>query len=445
MQDLLETKGDSSWFVKDRFGMFIHWGLYSMAARHEWIRNFENISNEEYDRKYFKHFDPDLYNPERWAEVAANAGMKYFVITTKHHEGFTLWDSKLTDYKATNTPAQRDLLHPMVDAFRAKDIKVGFYHSLMDWHHNDYIVDNANHPHRNDKELIIKMNQGRDQAKYANYLRGQVKELLTEFGHIDLLWFDFSFPNQENRLDFSKGKGREAWQSKELYQMIRELQPHIMVNDRLDLEGVNGDMKTPEQYQPRLPVTVGGKPVVWEACQTLSGSWGYFRDEYSWRSSRQLLSTLIDCVAKDGNLLLNVGPTGRGEIDERALSRLEDIGGWMHYHSRSIYNCTQAPAGFTVPENCKLTYNPEKKTLYIHLFDWPYKHLHLDGTAYIERVEYAQFLHDGSEVLFKGLEDWQTSIHAGLNTGFDSKNTLTLTLPQVEPNVEIPVIELFLK
>ena len=205
--------------------------------------------------------------------------MKYFVITTKHHEGFALWDSKLTDYKATNTPAGRDLLHPMVDAFRARDIKVGFYHSIIDWHHEDYIVDFSNHPHRNNKDLIIKMNKGRDHSKYFNYLHGQVKELLTEFGHIDLLWFDFSFPDNEDRLDFSKGKGREAWESEELYRMIRTLQPDIMVNDRLDLKGMNGDMKTPEQYQQRVPVVSNGKPVVWEACQTLSGSWGYYRDE----------------------------------------------------------------------------------------------------------------------------------------------------------------------
>jgi alpha-L-fucosidase len=443
MQDLLQAKGDSSWFVKDRFGLFIHWGLYAMGARHEWLRNKEEISNEKYDFKYFKRFDPDLYDPAKWAEAASNAGMKYFVITTKHHEGFALWDSKTTDYKATNTPANRDLLHPMVDAFRAKDMRVGFYHSLIDWHHENYIVDRANHPHRQNEELLLKMNQGRDQKKYAEYLHGQVRELLTEFGDIDLLWFDFSFVNKEDRLDFSKGKGREAWNSEELYRMIRKLQPQIMVNDRLDLDGIYGDMKTPEQYQPRAHIMVDGKPVVWEACQTLSGSWGYYRDEYSWRSSRQLLSTLIDCVSKDGNLLLNVGPTGRGEFDERALNRLESMGKWMHYNSRSIYGCTEAPAEFAVPEHCKLTYNPDKKCLYIHIFDWPYKHLHLDGSAYLEQVEYAQFLHDGSEVLFKGLEPWQE--HAALSAGSDGSNTLTLTLPQVEPNVEIPVIELFLK
>jgi alpha-L-fucosidase len=442
-QDLIDIKGDSSWFVKDRFGLFIHWGLYSMAARHEWMKHHEELTNEVYDSKYFKHFNPDLYDPDRWAEAASNAGMKYFVITTKHHEGFALWDSKLSDYKATNTPAQRDLLRPMVDAFRARDMKVGFYHSLIDWHHDQYIVDTANHPLRNKKELIIKMNQGRDQAKYADYLHGQVRELLTEFGKIDVLWFDFSFVDGKDRLDFSKGKGREAWQSKKLYKMIRELQPDIMINDRLDLDGITGDMKTPEQYQPRGLFMVDGKPVVWEACQTLSGSWGYYRDEYSWRSTRQLLSTLIDCVSKDGNLLLNVGPTGRGEFDARALDRLEGMGKWMHYNNRSIYNCTKAPQEFASPEHCRLTYNPDRKRLYIHIFDWPYKALHLDGQSYLDRVEYAQFLHDGSEVLYKSPTTNQP--HTSLTPASDGKPTLTLILPQKEPDIEIPVIELFLK
>jgi len=443
MEELLKMKGDTSWFVQDRFGLFIHWGLYSMGARHEWLRNLEHIGNEEYDTKYFKHFEPDLYNPEEWAEMAKNAGMKYFVITTKHHEGFALWDSKHTDYKATNTLAGRDLLRPMVEAFRSRGIKVGFYHSLIDWHHDQYVLDDKNHPHCDDPELIKKMNEGRDHMKYVDFLHAQVRELLTDFGKIDLLWFDFSFPNEKDRLDFSTGKGREAWRSDELYKMIRELQPDIMINDRLDLPGMGGDMKTPEQYQPRKGFEVDGEKVVWEACQTFSGSWGYHRDEMTWRSSRQLLSTLIDCISKGGNLLMNVGPTARGEFDYRAIERLEDMGQWMHYHSRSIYGCGAAPEEFACPEKCRLTYNSEKKRLYVHIFDWPYKHLHLDGKAFVDQVEYAQFLHDASEVQVKGLEEWQ--MHSALSAGFDTENTLTLTIPQQEPNVEIPVIELFLK
>ncbi|HEY3377896.1 MAG TPA: alpha-L-fucosidase [Armatimonadota bacterium] len=422
------TPGDTSWFTQDRFGMFIHWGLYALAARHEWVKKNEEMPDDVYE-KYFRHFDPDLYDPTLWAQAAANAGMKYFVITTKHHEGFTLWDSKYTDYKATNTPAGRDLLHPMVDAFRAENMKVGFYHSLIDWHHPQFLLDEC-HPQRNSPEKDA-LNASRNQQEYADYLHHQVRELLTEFGKIDVMWFDFSYPGEN-------GKGHEDWRSEELLKMIRELQPHIILNDRLDLP-YGWDIKTPEQFQPRAWVTMYGKPVVWEACQTFSGSWGYHREQSSWKSLEQLLQMLIDSVSKGGNLLLNVGPTGRGEFDVRALDRLQGMGEWMKRHSRSIYGCTQAPAEFIAPQDCRLTYNPTTNRLYVHIFAWPFKHLHLDGCL-AERVEYAQLLNDASEVQFKRWSEWQEARDES-----NTENTLTLELPIQKPNVTIPVIELFLK
>jgi alpha-L-fucosidase len=431
------TRGDTSWFVRDRFGLFIHWGLYALPARHEWVKHREEIPDEIYQR-YFKHFDPDLYDPQLWAEAAANAGMKYFVITTKHHDGFCLWDSALTDYKATNTPAQRDLLKPMVEAFRGRGLRTGFYHSLIDWHHPQFTLDSQhsmrNHPDRD------KLNESRDQAKYAQYLHGQVRELLTQFGPVDIMWFDFSYPTRKNQPNWV-GKGREAWQSEQLYQLVRELRPKIILNDRIDLPDT-WDIKTPEQFQPREWVRVDGQPVVWEACQTFSGSWGYHRDESSWKSLDQLVQMLIDTVSKGGNLLLNVGPTGRGEFDARALDRLQGMGEWMKRHSRSIYGCTQAPEEFKAPRDCRLTYNPEKKRLYVHVLAWPFKHLHLDGRAYAERIEYAQLLNDASEVQMKGLEDWQHD-HSGEMV--EKEPTVTLTLPIQKPEVTVPVIEIFLK
>ncbi|MEM6332009.1 MAG: alpha-L-fucosidase [Planctomycetota bacterium] len=463
-EQVLKTQAETDWFTHDRFGMFIHWGLYAMAARHEWVKSRETMPEPKY-QMYFDHFDPDLYDPEVWADAAAHAGMKYFVITTKHHEGFCLWDSKFTDYKATNTPAGRDLLRPMIDAFSSRGLRTGFYYSLLDWHHPHYVVDYKQHPRRNALPPITTddvdqgpvpngseydgsdINAGRDQSKYAAYMRDQVRELLTEFGHVSSLWFDFSFARDTSqpRDDFRYNKGREAWESDKLLAMIRELQPHVMLTDRLDLDLplAGGDFKTPEQAQPRgwVHVDIDGqrKPVVWEACQTFSGSWGYYRDEHTWRSARQLISTLIDCVSKGGNLLLNVGPTGRGEIDARALDRMQDIGKWMHHHSRSIYGCTQAPEEFATPEHCKLTYNREKNRLYVHILDWPYKFLHLDGKAYADRVGYAQLLHDASEVKL-GMDAW----HAAQ---FDAgQHVTTLTLPDMEPaNVEVPVVEIFLK
>ncbi len=426
------------WFLHDRFGMFIHWGLYALPARHEWVKNIEEMDDARYER-YFRRFDPDLYDPEEWAERAAAAGMKYMIVTSKHHEGFCLWDSKLTDYKATKTPAGRDLLRPLLDAFRARGLKVGLYHSLIDWHHPDFLIDNV-HPQRNhpDKD---KLNQGRDQRKYTEYLHGQVRELLTEYGTIDIIWYDFSYPKRDGQGKPQPwlGKGREEWESEKLLAMTRELQPGIVVNDRLDLIEQGGwDYRTPEQYVPKEGVTMDGKPVPWEACHTFSGSWGYHREEASWKSGEQLVQLLIDTVSKGGNLLLNVGPTARGEFDYRAVERLDGIGEWMERHGRSIYGCGPAPAGFATPQDCRLTYNPETKRLYVHVFAWPIHHLHLEGMA--GKVRYAQLLNDGSEI--KLIEGGPTHL-AGPVEQRERSELLTLELPIRKPEVTVPVIELF--
>ncbi len=425
------TDGNTEWFVHDRFGLFIHWGLYALGARHEWLKSNEKIDTATY-QKYFKHFDPDLYDPGVWADAAAEAGMKYFVVTTKHHEGFTLWDSALTDYKATNTPAKRDLLKPMVEAFRARNMKVGFYHSLLDWHHPDYTVD-EHHPMRDNAEYIA-ADEGRELQRYTEYLHGQTKEILTQFGKIDILWYDFSV-GKSHRF---AGKGKEVWQSEKLIKLVRSLQPEIILNDRLEIDQ---DVKTPEQYQPRSWVHVNGKPVVWEACQTFSGSWGYHRDEASWKSIDMLVQMLIDTVSKGGNLLLNVGPTGRGELDARALNSLKGIGKWMRQHSRSIYGCTQAPSEFVAPQDCRLTYNPQTKRIFVHLFAWPFQHLHLDGFG--EKVEYAQLLNDASEI--RMLEQIPEESYGAMSAAPKPKSHLILNLPILKPDVTVPVIELFLK
>jgi len=418
------TAGDTSWFIHDRFGMFIHWGTYAAAARHEWVKSREEMDDITY-QKYFDHFDPDLYDPREWARVAKEAGMKYAVITTKHHEGFCLWDSKLTDYKATNTPARRDLLRPWVEAFREAGLKIGFYYSLIDWHHPDFTID-VHHPLRNHPDAL-EMNKKRDMSKYVEYLHGQTRELLTEFGKIDIMWFDFSYPNREYR--GMPGKGRNDWQSEKLLKMVRELQPHIIVDNRLDLPPDMADIHTPEQFQPRGWVHVNGKPVVWETCQTFSGSWGYYRDEYTWKSPEQLIQMLINTVSTGGNLLMNVGPTARGTFDERALSALAVYRDWMRLNSRSIYGCTQSE--FTAPPDCRFTQNG--KRLYLHVFAWPFRHIHLEGLA--DKVEYAQLLHDASEIRF-AKPNWDVDTGA---------NILTLELPVRKPDVVVPVIELFLK
>lgn len=428
-----ERQARLKWWTDARFGMFIHWGLYALPARHEWVKSNERMTDEAYAR-YFAHFNPDLYNPREWARAARQAGMKYFVVTTKHHEGFSLWDSKVTDYKATRTPYGQDLIKPLVEAMRAEGLRVGFYYSLLDWHHPEYTVD-MHHPMRDDKAFVEKA-KTRDLGKYADYLFAQVREILTEFGRIDTLFLDFSFPG-------ANGKGRNEWRSEKLLKMIRELQPGIIINDRLDLLDVPGgwDYRTPEQFMPREWVSVDGKPVPWETCQTFSGSWGYDREESTWKSVRQLVAMLIETVSKGGNLLLNVGPTARGTFDVRAVDRLQGIGAWMEKNGRSIYGCTQAPAEFRAPANCLLTYNPEGKRLYVHVLEWPLGVLALDGFA--GRVEYAQLLHDASEIPFTE-KGGQVGFMPG-SRGQEAENTLTLRLPVRRPDVEVPVIELFLK
>ncbi len=421
------------WWTEARFGMFIHWGLYALPARHEWVKSNERISDADY-QKYFDRFNPDLYNPVEWVRAAKAAGMKYIVITSKHHEGFCLWDSKYTDYKAPNTPYGKDLLKPLVEAARAEGIKIGFYYSLLDWHHPDYTVDRF-HPMRDNKEFVEKA-KARDMAKYREYLYNQVRELMTVFGTVDALFMDFSFPGQG-------GKGRADWDSERLIKMIRELQPGIVVDDRLDLLDVPGgwDYRTPEQEMPTEWVKgADGKPVPWETCQTFSGSWGYYRDETSWKSVNQLIAMLIETVSKGGNLLLNVGPTARGTFDKRASDRLQGMGAWMKVNGRSIYGCTQAPAEFKAPKNCLLTYNPEAKRLYVHVLQWPIDVLRLDG--YAGKVAYAQLLNDASEVRYS---EEGADPAAAAKKGEKAANVLTLRLPIAKPDVEIPVIELYLK
>ncbi|MBA3377578.1 MAG: alpha-L-fucosidase [Chloroflexia bacterium] len=414
--------GNTGWFTNDRFGMFIHWGLYALPGRHEWVKKREQITTEDY-QKYIDHFEPDLYDPKQWAADAKAAGMKYAVITSKHHEGFCLWDSQLTDYKVTNTPIGRDLLAEWVEAFRAEGLKVGFYHSVIDWHHPEFAVDNI-HPQSED-QAFREREKNRDQQKYADYLHGQTRELLTNYGKIDILWYDFTGPE----------KSKADWRSEELVTMVRELQPDIILNDRIGYPE-SADFVTPEQYQPKETPTRDGQKVVWEACQTLNGSWGYDRDNLDWKSPELLVKMLVDSVAKGGNVLLNVGPTGRGEFDSRARASLAAIGEWTRLHGRAIYGA--GPSDFDAPTDCRFTQRENR--LYLHVFSWPFQHIHLEGFA--GKVEYAQLLNDASEVKIR---EGDPHAVAQNTTSSGSEGELVLSLPIQKPDVLVPVIELFLK
>lgn len=430
-----KTPGETAWFRQDRFGMFIHWGLYALAARHEWVKSREHTTDEVYDR-YMQYFDPDMYDPKEWAKMAKAAGMKYAVMTTKHHEGFCMFDSQYTDYKCTNAPAGRDLIREYVNAFRAEGLKVGFYYSLLDWHHPDYTID-TKHPRRFDADVEAQ-NKGRDMHRYAEYMRNQVRELLTNYGKIDILWFDFSF--EGDRLPgypHLTGKGKADWESEELIALARSLQPGILIDNRADIEQ---DLWTPEQYQPQHWIThkETGELVNWEACQTFSGSWGYYRDEQTWKSPEMLIQMLVQTVSLGGNLLMNVGPTARGYFDDRAQQALQTYARWMKYNNRAIYGCTMAEPEYSAPAGCKLTQSEDGKRLYIHLFQYPFEMLECPGLA--GKVAYTQFLHDASEI------QWTEGKVDHFSEGTTQQaDVLVFKLPVNKPNMIVPVIECFLK
>ena len=417
-----------AWFAEARLGMFVHWGLYSLAARHEWVKNHERMTDAQYE-PYFAHFDPDRYDPRAWARTAKAAGAGYVVLTAKHHDGFCLWDSKLTDYTSMNTPFGRDAVAEFVEACRAEGLRVGLYYSLIDWHHPSFPVDGT-HPQRDD-EAFKAVTANRDIRDYQRYLHGQVRELLTGYGQIDYLFFDFSYTH---RPDYWGGKGAEDWDAENLLCLVRALQPGIIVNDRL---GIPGDIVTPEQYQPLEPMRRDGEPVAWEACQTLNGSWGYDRDNLDVKSSEALIKLLIDGVSKDGNLLLNVGPDGHGRIDATAQRTFGDIARWMEDHARSVHGA--GPAPFAAPSDTRYTLRGDR--LYVHLFSWPFKHLHLPRLA--GKVRYAQLMTDASELVPLHVDPKrvaQNTLMGGLPEG-----TLTLQLPVQRPDTPVPVIELFLE
>ena len=379
----------TEWFRDARFRMFIHWGIYATPARGEWVKQNEKLSNEEY-RKYFEVFNPVDYDPKKWAKLAKQAGMKYVVLTAKHHDGFCLFDSEYTDYKATNTPAGRDLIKEYVEAFRAEGLKIGFYYSLLDWHHPHYPVegDCVVHP-MTGKEGYS--NEGRDFSKYVTYMHNQIRELLTNYGKIDIMWYDFSCGEMTG----------EKWEATKIVKMTRELQPGIIIDNRLggkmendEPEVYAGDFAGPEQVIPYTGVyDKQGRPMPWEACITLNNDWGYSTND-DYKSAGDVISALVNCVSKGGNLLLNVGPDARGNIPPKSVEILEEVGEWMALNSESIYNCGRAP--FPKPEWGRFTMNEETGKLYAHILGSNIGQYYMMGMK--GKLKSGKLLHDGQEV-----------------------------------------------
>ena len=436
-QIIKERTEHTKCFLNDRFGMFIHWGLYSIAARGEWVRSVEKISVPDY-QKFFDEFNPVNFNPKLWAKAAKAAGMKYAVLTAKHHDGFCLFDSKLTDYKATNTKAGRDLVREFLEAFRAEGLKVGLYYSLLDWHHEEYpAYGDRFHPMRDNEGFKDKKH---NLPKYVDYLHGQVRELLTNYGHIDIMWYDFSYDKMTG----------EAWRATELVTMVRELQPHIILDNRLEASGdssgtiktrnpliYSGDFASPEQMIPAEGVVdVDGNSIPWEACITLNNNLGYHATDRFYKSPKLLIRKLVECVSKNGNLLLNVGPNAKGEIPEESLNILAEIGKWMEKNGESIYGCEASD--FPKPEWGRFTQNKLTGRLYAHIFEESIGPINLQRLA--NKVKSVRLLSDGSEILIS--RPWNvTEYPEDLFFNFSTPEASTYPLPdEIDTVVDLVLI-----
>jgi len=388
------------WYTNARFGMFIHWGLYAIPARGEWVRSTEEIPKEDY-MQYFEEFDPTDYNPSAWAKAAKEAGMQYVVLTAKHHDGFCLFDSQYTDFKSTNTKCGRDFVAEFIEAVRAEGLKVGLYFTLLDWYHPDYPhYGDKIHPMRNNPEYG---NENRNFDNYLTYMHNQVREICTNYGKLDLLWFDFSYDDMRG----------ETWRATELMDMVRTLQPDVVIDNRLEVSGegygslatgnptpYHGDFVSPEQMIPPDGICdVNGNDLIWEACVTMNNNWGYHATDHFFKPAGMLIKKLVECVSKGGNMLLNVGPDARGNIPDESMNILRVIGEWMKKNRESIYGCGKA--GIEKPDYGRITRNGKK--LYFHLFENTIGPVPLTG---IKKEEVKKIRYLGSKAEIPNSTSW---------------------------------------
>ena len=382
-----------AWYTNARFGMFIHWGLYAIPARGEWVRSVERIPSGDYD-PLMAQFDPRHCDMGAWMDAAKAAGMQYVVMTAKHHDGFCLFDSAYTDFKSTNAPAGRDFVREYLEAARARGLRAGLYFSLIDWRHPDYPhYGDLHHPMRDDPSYG---NEGRDFGRYLDYLHSQVRELCTNYGKLDLLWFDFSYGELRG----------EAWKATDLINMVRTLQPDVIIDNRLEVSGegfgslaacqpapYHGDFVSPEQIIPPNGLRdAQGKPLVWESCVTMNDHWGYCATDNFYKPAPMLIKQLVECVSKGGNMILNIGPDATGRIPQRSLEIMAEMGRWLERNGASIYGC--GPAGMEKPEYGRITRRGD--TLYYHLYENTIGPMPLPGLEK-ERVGAIRRLADGTE------------------------------------------------
>ena len=348
------------WWHEARFGMFIHWGLYSVLGRHEWAMEEEGIPVVEYEQ-LAKRFQPAPNAARAWAKLAKAAGQKYMVMTSKHHEGFCNFDTKFTNYCAPKQGPGRDLVHEYIEAARAEGLRFGFYYSLMDWHHPDG-ARCATDPEA--------------RKRFVEYTHGLVRELMTNYGKVDVLWYDVDWP-----------LNADQWESERMNKMVFGLQPDIIVNNR---NGLPGDFSTPEQ---EIVAEKGTR--AWESCMTLNDSWGYQRADDNWKNPKTVIRNLVSCSRDGGNYLLNIGPKPDGSIPEGSVRVLTEVGQWMTRNGESIHTTDRCQvrasefAGFTRRGN----------TLYMHVHFWPGDTIALGGL--MTKVTSARLLASGQSVKFE--------------------------------------------
>ena len=408
VQPPLDDAERTRWFREAKFGMFMHWGGYSVLGRHEWSREMFQIPQAAYDQ-YPRRFNPVNYDPDAWVNLAQDAGVRYMVITSKHHEGFSIFRSQVSDYDMKITPYPGDPLAMLAESCRKKGMRLGFYHSIMDWHHPDYVPKRAwesAHP-----------NQGGNLDRYIDFMKAQLRELLTRYGEVAVIWFDGEWEHTTKEMH-----------SDEVYDFIRSIQPNCLINDRLYKRepGNRADFGTPEQYVPATgEKDRSGKPVLWESCVTINtDSWGYNKYETEFKTTRDLIRMLIEVVSKGGNLLLNVGPTPDGRIQDEFVTRLRAMGRWMKVNGEAIYATTASPFS-RLPFFGRATVKGNQ--LYLHVFEWPADgRLRVPGLKNL--VHSARLLADPA---------------ARLSTRRDGGDVI-VSLPQQAPDETASVVELTL-
>jgi alpha-L-fucosidase len=346
------------WWHQARFGMFIHFGLYSVLGRHEWAMELEGIPVAEY-QQLAKVFNPKPHVAQTWAKLARQAGMKYMVMTTKHHEGFCHFDTKLTNYCAPKQAAGRDLVAEFCEAARAEGMRVGFYYSLMDWHHPDgaRCADDEN-----------------ARRRFVDYIHGQVRELCTNYGKLDILWYDVAWPLSP-----------EGWESVKMNKMVRQLQPDILINNRAKIPE---DFTTPEQH-----IQAFSQP--WESCMTMNDSWGYNMGDDDWKTPKTVVRNLVTCARGYGNYLLNIGPKGDGSIPDESVHILTDVGRWMDQHNPLIHQAELCKVSHSAIANFTRTGNK----LYVHVHFWPGQTVSIGGLT--SKVLSAKLYPSGQAVQFQ--------------------------------------------